>query len=193
MRLLLTLSLASMLFACASGPVSFEGSTPIAVRGELPAKPPRVEVTDNKIVIHEKIQFEYDKAVIRSESDSLLQEIAQTIKDNPHIKALRVEGHASSEGADEYNMKLSQARAEAVKTYLVEKGGISAEMLNPKGFGETQPIADNSTDAGKEANRRVEFIITKQDITTTKYEVDPKTGEKKAVETKTTTASKESK
>ncbi len=169
---------------CSSGPQVFRGTTPVSIEGQTPeaaAPPPRVEVKDNRIVIHEKIQFEYDKAVIKEESFDLLRELAETIAKNPHIKQIRIEGHASSEGSDEYNLKLSQARAEAVLNHLVDKGSIAAERLLAQGFGEEQPIADNATDAGREANRRVEFIITRQDVTTTKVAVDPKTGKQKVL------------
>ena len=152
---------------------------------EAPEPPPRVEVIDNKIVIHEKIQFEYDKAIIMEASFDLLSEIAQTIKDNAHIKKISIEGHASAEGSDKYNLKLSDARAKSVMKHLVEKGSIPAEMLVAKGFGETQPIASNDDEAGREANRRVEFIILEQDVTEKKVQVDSKTGKKKVMEEKT--------
>lgn len=172
---------------CSSNPQVFQGSTPIRVSGQAPvaATPPRVEIKDNRIVIHEKIQFEYDKAVIKEESFGLLNEIAALITKNSHIQKIRIEGHASSEGNDDYNLKLSQARAQAVLNYLVEKGQISPERLIAQGFGEQQPIADNATDEGREANRRVEFIITRQDVTTTKVAIDPKTGKQKVLSQET--------
>lgn len=177
---------------CSTGNQVFRGQTPVSIVGSAPkaeAPPPRVEVKDNRIVIHEKIQFEYDKAVIKEESYDLLREIAETIEKNPHIQQLRIEGHASSEGSDDYNLKLSQARAQAVLNHLVEKGNIKPERLIAQGFGEQQPIADNATDVGKEANRRVEFIITKQEVTTTKIAVDPKTGKQKVLSKDTTAVS----
>jgi len=181
-----------MVVGCSTGNQVFRGQTPVSIVGSAPkaeAPPPRVEVKDNRIVIHEKIQFEYDKAVIKEESYDLLREIAETIEKNPHIQQLRIEGHASSEGADEYNLKLSQARAQAVLNHLVEKGNIAPERLIAQGFGEQQPIADNATDVGKEANRRVEFIITKQEVTTTKVAVDPKTGKQKVISKDTASVS----
>ncbi|MCB9666776.1 MAG: OmpA family protein [Myxococcales bacterium] len=182
---LVVLGVSGLLTAgCSSDPQVFRGTTPVTIEGQTPqasAPPPRVEVKDNRIVIHEKIQFEFDKAVIKEESFDLLREIAETIAKNPHIKKIRIEGHASSEGSDEYNLKLSQARAQAVLNHLVDKGGIAAERLVAQGFGEEQPIADNATDAGREANRRVEFIITRQEVTTTKVAVDPKTGKQKVL------------
>jgi OOP family OmpA-OmpF porin len=140
-----------------------------------------VELRDNKIEIREKIQFEYNKAVILPVSFDLLAEIAKVIKENPHIKKLQIEGHASSEGNDAYNLKLSDQRAKAVMEHLVTKGGIPKEVLAAKGFGETKPIATNDTDEGKEKNRRVEFNVVEQDITKKKVEIDPVTGKEKVV------------
>jgi len=189
--------------------IAFEGATPINIAGdppplppppppepapEPPKPPPRVEVRDNKIEIREKIQFEYNKADIKEVSYDLLNEIAQVIKDNPHIKKIQVEGHASSEGNDAYNMRLSDSRAKAVVAYLVNKGGIPADKLVAKGFGETKPIADNETEEGREKNRRVEFNIIEQDVTKKKVEVDPATGKEKVVsETKESVGTTENK
>jgi OOP family OmpA-OmpF porin len=178
--------------------IAFEGATPINIAGdpppppppppepepepEPPKPPPRVEVRDNKIEIREKIQFEYNKAEIKEVSFDLLAEIAKVIKENTHIKKIRIEGHASSEGADDYNMRLSDRRAKAVMKHLVDIGGIKQEMLVAQGFGETKPIADNETEAGREKNRRVEFNIIEQDITKKKVEIDEATGKEKVVE-----------
>ena len=66
-----------------------------------------------------------------------------------------VEGHTDSQGSDAYNQKLSQSRADSVKTALITKYGIGADRVNAIGYGEAQPIADNMTAAGREQNRRV--------------------------------------
>lgn len=145
-----------------------------------PPKPKRVEVTADQIVIHDKILFEVNKAVIRTESHALCDEIAQVIKDNPQIKQLSIEGHTDSDGGDKYNQSLSDKRAAAVMQYLVDHG-IPQERLTSKGFGESKPLADNATAEGKEKNRRVEFIITAQDEVKKTYEIDPETGEKREV------------
>jgi outer membrane protein OmpA-like peptidoglycan-associated protein len=178
--------------------IAFEGATPINIAGdppplpppppepepepEPPKPPPRVEVRDNKIEIREKIQFEYNKAEIKEVSFDLLDEIAKVIKENPQIKKIQIEGHASSDGNDAYNLALSDRRAKAVRQHLIEKGGIPAETLVAKGFGETKPIADNETEEGREKNRRVEFNIIEQDVTKKKVEIDETTGKEKVVE-----------
>lgn len=69
-----------------------------------------------------------------------------------------VEGHCDSDGDDAYNQKLSQQRAEAIVKLLRERHGVAAKMLDPVGKGELEPIADNSTDEGKQRNRRVVFV-----------------------------------
>ncbi|MGK4007333.1 OmpA family protein [Sorangium sp. So ce1036] len=154
--------------AACGGVTTFEGGRALSVVGEPPAPPPpppekkRVEVTEEKIVINEKIQFDLDKATIRAESHSLLNEVVDTIKKHAHIKKIAIEGHASAEGSDEHNLDLSDRRAKAVMQYLVEHG-IPAGMLTAKGFGKSKPIADNDTEEGREKNRRVEFNIVEQD------------------------------
>lgn len=186
------------------GTTAFQGGQAFAIAGTPPppppppapvqeaAKPPpRVELRDNKIEIHEKIQFEQGKATIKAESFGLLKEIADTIKENPQIKKLSIEGHASAEGDAKNNMKLSDDRAKSVMKHLVDKEGIKKEMLSAKGFGEDKPIGDNNTDEGKEKNRRVEFVVTEQDVTKKKVHVDPTTGHEKVVETTKATEKKE--
>lgn len=148
---------------------------------EPPKPPPRVEVRDNKIEIHEKILFETAKAVIKEDSFSLMDEIVQVFTDNPHILMVSIEGHTDSDGADQYNMTLSDKRAKAVMDYIVQKG-ISADRLSAKGYGETKPIAENDSEEGKAKNRRVEFHITKQDVTKKKVEIDPTTGKERVIE-----------
>jgi OOP family OmpA-OmpF porin len=181
---------ASIVLMAGCGPIVFADDSALGIVGsappvEAPAPEPqkRVEVRDNKIVINEKIQFEFDSAKILEVSHSLLNEVADVIKKNPQIKKIEVSGHASAEGSDRHNLNLSDRRAKSVRTYLIKKGGIGKDMLTAKGYGETQPIADNDTDEGREKNRRVEFTITEQDITTTKVEVDDQGNEKVIEET----------
>jgi outer membrane protein OmpA-like peptidoglycan-associated protein len=180
--------LAVLACSCAK-PVVFQGQTAMSVVGSPPAAvveappPARVEVRDNKIEIHEKIQFDWDKATIKSESFSLMNEIASVITKNPQIKSIQIEGHASADGEAHHNKTLSDERAKSVMKYLTEHG-IPAKELTAKGFGSDRPIADNSTTDGREKNRRVEFLILEQDVTKKKVEIDPKTGAEKVVDEK---------
>lgn len=186
--------------ALACGPTIFADTNALTVVGEPPAPPPppepepepepepppepkRVEVTAAAIVINEKILFEVDKAIIRPESFDLMNEITSVIKDNPRIKKISIEGHTDDTGKAGYNKKLSQRRADSVMKYLVEHG-VEAERLVAVGHGEDKPIVANDSPENKEKNRRVEFIIVEQDEVTEVVEIDPETGEKRVVETK---------
>ena len=124
--------------------------------------PSRVIVQQERIVITEKVFFQYGKATIRSMSHSLLDEVATVINDNPRLKLIQVEGHTDSDGSEQFNLKLSQARADAVMAYLVEQG-VESSRLQSKGFGESLPIDTNATRGGKSRNRRVEFAILDQE------------------------------
>ncbi len=165
-------------------PVVFQGQSTLPITGSAPvaeaATPPRVEVRDNKIEIHEKIQFDFDKAVIKDASFDLMNEIASVITKNPQIKRIRIEGHASSEGDPGHNRQLSDARAKAVMKYLTDHG-IATRELTAVGYGADRPIADNGTEDGREKNRRVEFVILEQDVTKKKVEID-KSGTEKVID-----------
>jgi len=128
---------------------------------EPPKPPPKVEVQKDQIVIHEKIQFETDKASIKPESSALLEEITQVISDNPQIQRLSIEGHTDSTGTEAHNQALSEQRAAAVQDYLIGHG-IAGDRLSSRGWGESRPLEDNATPEGREANRRVEFVILEQ-------------------------------
>ena len=128
-----------------------------------PAPTKRVVVKRDKIEINEKIQFEQDKAIIKPVSFELLDEIAGVIQSNAHIKKIRIEGHASSEGPDQHNLVLTDRRAKAVREYLIKKG-VEADRLEAQGYGETKPVADDETDEGRKKNRRVEFNILEQEL-----------------------------
>jgi outer membrane protein OmpA-like peptidoglycan-associated protein len=107
----------------------------------------------------DNLNFDFGKATIRESSFSSLDKLAQTLIDAKNWK-LDIAGHTDDKGSDEYNLKLSQNRANAVKDYLVKKG-VNAETITAQGFGESKPIVPNDNDANRERNRRVEFKITK--------------------------------
>lgn len=117
-----------------------------------------VEVTSTGIVIHQRVYFEFDRAVIQSRSHPILQTVAQVMRDFPDI-TVEIQGHTDARGRDEYNLELSQQRAEAVRQYLIQQG-IAAERMTARGYGETRPIDSNRTRAGRANNRRVEFVRT---------------------------------
>jgi outer membrane protein OmpA-like peptidoglycan-associated protein len=109
-----------------------------------------------RIVSH-GILFDSGSAKIKAESYKTLADIAKLLTDDPALK-LSIEGHTDSDGADEANLTLSQSRANAVKTYLVETYKIDGGRLEAKGWGEGKPIDTNDTAEGKANNRRVEFV-----------------------------------
>ncbi len=117
-----------------------------------------VQVTGTHVVIKKKIYFAFNKAIIRSRSFTILNTVVQVLHDYPHI-TVEVQGHTDSRGADAYNLRLSQSRADAVRDYLVQHG-IDPARLTSRGYGETRPIESNRTAEGRADNRRVEFVRT---------------------------------
>jgi outer membrane protein OmpA-like peptidoglycan-associated protein len=122
------------------------------------------EVTANAILKELKetgkailyINFDSGKSTIKKESMPVVEQIIEMMRLAPDIK-ISVEGHTDSDGSNESNLKLSEARAKAV-VEAITKGGIDAARLSSAGFGEEKPISDNTTADGKAKNRRVELI-----------------------------------
>ena len=104
------------------------------------------------------IYFDFNKSTIKPESYPVLDKAVKILKDNPTIR-VRIEGHTDSVGSEDYNQKLSQARADAVKSYLVKTGEIDINRIDSVGKGEAEPIASNETDEGRSLNRRIEFVV----------------------------------
>lgn len=124
----------------------------IAAGGTDPYK----QITVESKFIARGINFDYNKATIKPESMGELNRIVDMLKAHTELK-FEIGGHTDSDGDAAYNLKLSQLRADAVKTQLVAMG-IDATRLTTKGYGKSKPITDNTTDAGKANNRRVEFV-----------------------------------
>ncbi|MDD7528825.1 MAG: DUF5723 family protein [Bacteroidales bacterium] len=114
------------------------------------------------------IQFETGKDVILPKSFPILNDIAKVMFENPTFN-LTINGHTDNVGDDNSNMTLSEKRAASVRRYLIGQG-IDERRLTANGFGETMPIADNKTKAGRAQNRRVEFLVTYEEITYEKVE-----------------------
>jgi outer membrane protein OmpA-like peptidoglycan-associated protein len=87
--------------------------------------------------------------------------MANVIKARPDLGGISIEGHTDDRGNDQYNQKHSDARAQAVMKFLVD-AGVPSARLQANGFGESRPIDDNKTDAGRARNRRVEFLFVEQ-------------------------------
>jgi outer membrane protein OmpA-like peptidoglycan-associated protein len=117
----------------------------------------KVVVKPDKLELREKIQFAWNQAVIESVSYPALDEVAKALQDNRGFR-VAIEGHASSEGADDHNQSLSSHRAEAVLEYVANHG-VARDRLVSKGFSSSRPTESNLTQSGREANRRVEFVV----------------------------------
>lgn len=103
------------------------------------------------------IYFDTDKATLRPESGETLRQVLGVLEKNPALR-LVIAGHTDSEGGEDYNRSLSERRAAAVVAWLVGEG-IAPARLRARGFGESQPVADNATEAGRALNRRVEVRL----------------------------------
>ncbi|MBI5611163.1 MAG: OmpA family protein [Deltaproteobacteria bacterium] len=117
----------------------------------------KVVVKRDKLELKEKIQFAWNEAKLEDASLPLLDEVAQALKDNKGFR-VQIEGHTSSEGAEDHNQALSERRATAVLDYL-EAHGVAKSRLVSKGFSSSVPVDTNATTAGRESNRRVEFVV----------------------------------
>ncbi len=111
-----------------------------------------------KLVL-EGVNFDFDKATLRQEDVSELDKNVEALKAWGDVN-IEVAGHTDSKGSDAYNMELSQQRAEAVRNFLISRG-VAADRLTAKGYGESQPVADNATEEGRFKNRRVELTPLK--------------------------------
>jgi OOP family OmpA-OmpF porin len=124
---------------------------PVAAAQPAPAPVQTPPININEV----KIQFDFNSSVLRTDSYSILDQVASQMKANTN-NTYYLNGYASIEGTPEHNLILSGDRANAVKTYLVN-AGVSAANLKTKGYGTKHPVADNSTEAGRILNRRVEI------------------------------------
>ncbi|MBW8329398.1 MAG: OmpA family protein [Thiobacillus sp.] len=131
---------------------------PAYVAPPAPAPAYVAPAAPTKLVL-EGVNFDFDKATLRPEDIAIIDRDVVVLDQWGNVN-IEVAGHTDSRGSDEYNAKLSQQRAEAVRNYLVSKG-IAADRLSAKGYGESQPVADNATDEGRFKNRRVELVPLK--------------------------------
>lgn len=122
---------------------------------------PVVVVTREAIEILDRVYFETDEAVILSRSFKLLNDVAAVLQANAYIKRVEIQGHTDDQGSDEYNIELSNRRAEAVRKYLISQG-VDGGRLVAKGYGERVPVESGTSDKARAANRRVEFKILEQ-------------------------------
>ncbi len=119
---------------------------------------PLVFVRGDEIRILEQVQFDTGKTIIKAASDPLLDEVAKVILGHSEIRLIEVQGHTDNVGRPNANQVLSDGRAKAVQKALLKRG-VAAARLRAVGYGQTRPIADNATEAGRATNRRVQFIV----------------------------------
>ncbi len=124
-----------------------------------PPEPPKVDT----VVVMDNIYFAFNKAILLPESHAAIDEQIVAMMNKYPTMVIEIGGHTDSKGDDDYNLKLSKARAESVKKYVVSKG-IAAERIEAVGYGETKPIAPNEIDGkdnpeGRQKNRRTEFKV----------------------------------
>lgn len=115
--------------------------------------------TEVTIRLPGSVLFDFDSAAIRPDAERTLGEVAEVLAGYPGRPA-RIEGHTDSIASTDYNLRLSERRAASVRDWLVAHG-VAAGRLTPSGRGEAQPVADNSTAAGRQRNRRVEVVVEK--------------------------------
>tara|TARA_R110002049_G_scaffold14529_7_gene61128 strand:+ start:675 stop:1511 length:837 start_codon:yes stop_codon:yes gene_type:complete len=139
------------------GVADFEDMCPGTPLGTI-VDPTGCPLAGEKILSLTGVNFAFDKAVLTSDAQNVLEEAVALLKNTDAVIEVRVEGHTDSLGSDAYNMTLSQKRSEAVVAYLVSRG-VKSHGLKAVGMGETSPVANNDTEAGRAANRRVDFVV----------------------------------
>ncbi|MBU1264886.1 MAG: OmpA family protein [Gammaproteobacteria bacterium] len=148
--------------APAPEPEKVVAAEPVAAPAPAPAyvaPAPAPEPAAPQKLVLEGVNFDFDKATLRQEDIGSLDNDVATLKTWGDVD-IEVAGHTDSMGSDAYNMKLSQQRAEAVRNFLISRG-VAADRLTAKGYGESQPVADNATEEGRFKNRRVELAPLK--------------------------------
>jgi len=116
-----------------------------------------IEYDAPKTFVLDNVEFDYKKADLRPDSYKALDELVEYLNRRPTDK-IEIGGHTDNIGGDAYNKKLSEARAKSVVDYLISKG-IDAARLTYKGYGADEPVEDNSTEAGRQKNRRTEVKV----------------------------------
>ncbi len=121
-------------------------------------KPARALVRADRVEILDKVFFEFDSDTIKAESFRILDEVTAILLNHPEITLLEVQGHTDDQGAEDYNLALSDRRAAAVRAYLVQ-AGVDPARLQARGYGEAEPLQPGTSPEAREANRRVVFKI----------------------------------
>ncbi|HYQ37507.1 MAG TPA: OmpA family protein [Pseudomonas sp.] len=141
------------------------GSRPAPAPAPAPAPvaeaPAPVEAAPEVVRVELDVKFDFNKAQVKPSSYGDIKNLADFMKQYPQTTTT-VEGHTDSVGTDAYNQKLSERRAAAVRDVLVKQYGVSSGRVSSVGYGESRPVADNATEAGRAVNRRVEAAVEAQ-------------------------------
>jgi len=148
-------------------PLDSDGDGVYDYLDKCPSTPTGARVDENgcPIILKEtvsielKIEFDLNRADIRPQFHKQLKKVADFMKEYPET-TVRIEGHTDNAGPDQYNLQLSQKRAESVRQYLINNFSIAPKRLSAKGFGESRPIASNATREGRRKNRRVVAVVS---------------------------------
>jgi OOP family OmpA-OmpF porin len=143
--------------AVAAAPSDLDGDGVIDDRDQCPGTPRGAKVDKRGCWVIEGLRFATDSSKIDAKGEAALDEVATVLKKNPNLH-VQIDGHTDSTASDEYNLALSNRRAEAARSYLAGHG-IDKDRLKARGFGETKPEADNATAEGRALNRRTEIEV----------------------------------
>ncbi|MCE8039206.1 MAG: OmpA family protein [Halomonadaceae bacterium] len=122
----------------------------------MPEPEPAPVTEFEPVTLDSGVTFAFDSDEIRPGAYQTLDQVATTLRENPNLR-VRIEGHTDSVGSPQYNVGLSERRANSVRNFLVSRG-IAENRMTTRGFGEERPVATNDTDEGRAQNRRVEII-----------------------------------
>jgi len=134
------------------------GGEEVAMVEEVPAEPVMAEPVAEAVRVELDVKFDFDKSQVKPESYGDIKNLADFMSQYPQTTTV-VEGHTDSVGTDAYNQGLSERRANAVRDVLVNQYGVGGDRVNAVGYGESRPVADNATSAGRAINRRVEAEV----------------------------------
>ncbi|MDX1464516.1 MAG: OmpA family protein [Halomonas sp.] len=139
-------------------PLDSDGDGVPDYQDQCPGTPAGAEVNalgcEENLVLRD-VNFEFDSATLTMGAEQILDGVAEKLRANKNVR-VRIEGHTDAVGSDAYNQDLSQRRADSVADYLASQG-VSRDRMRTIGYGESQPVASNETDAGRAENRRVEL------------------------------------
>jgi outer membrane protein OmpA-like peptidoglycan-associated protein len=145
-------------FNYASTRLPGHASAPNQEPSPAPPPAPKPESLPEKVCITLNIEFDFNRADVKPKYHGVIGKVANFMKQYPKTTAV-IEGYTDNRGTYQYNIKLSERRAESVRTYLIEKYSIEADRLTTKGYGFTKPKDSNKTAEGRQNNRRIEAMI----------------------------------